>query len=241
VCAILRGFEEKGNMNKKSILAGLLLLLLSNVYGVDFAISGAELKLDIKAEYNRSFYFCWDIAAVGSVEINDWAAISGGLALGMTGVIFDIDTFVSGEFDMPFWEPLFLGIAYSYNGLPEYETHIHTLRPTVSVKGKWAGITVGPALRFTGVDSAVIFEPILAFSGFVNFYNTEKFRIGMRVANFTDYMPGNFGSYSLNLNSVVRFEKFSLINELELSQSGSSVLAATFYGIAYKGGVLFRW
>jgi hypothetical protein len=182
-------------MIKKGILTGLLLLLLSSIYSLDIAISRSELELKITPEYNRSFYFCWDIMAVGSLEINNLVTIKGGLAMGMTGITFDINTVISGEVDLPFWSPLFFGLGYTYNGLPGYKTNTHTLLPAVSVRGKWAGITIGPALRFTGFDSVVIFEPLLAVSAFANFYNTEKLRIGIRVANFSEFMAGNFRDF----------------------------------------------
>jgi hypothetical protein len=50
------------------------------------------------------------------------------------------------------------------------------------------------------------------------------------------------GSYSINLNSLARLtKKISLVNELELLQTGSVGLVANFYGIVYKGGVLLQW
>jgi hypothetical protein len=225
----------------KIICLFIFFFLVSKVYCLDFSIPRMELGAEFQPEYNRSLGFCWDISAFGSLKVNDLVTVKGGLALGTTGPVFDIDTFISGTVDMPFWTPLSFGLAYIYNGLPGYETNMHTLLPTVSVKGKWAGITLGFTLRFTGFDSVVIFEPMQAISAFANFYNTEKLRIGIRIANFNDFSAGNFGSYSLNLNSLVRFEQISLINEIELYQSGSSGLTANFYGIAYKGGVLFAW
>ncbi|GHV81624.1 hypothetical protein AGMMS49991_01820 [Spirochaetia bacterium] len=227
--------------DSKITLLFIFCLLVSKAYCLDFSIPGMELGAAFKPEYNRSLGFCWDISAFGSLKLNKLAAVKGGLALGMTGPGFDIDTYISGEVDMPFWSPLSFGLSYIYNGLPGYKTNVHTLLPAFSIKGKWAGITVGPALRFTGFDSAVFFEYTLAASAFANFYNTEKLRIGIRAANFNDFSAGNFGSYSLNLNSLVRFEQISLINEIELYQSGSSGLTSNFYGIAYKGGILFTW
>ncbi|GHV17554.1 hypothetical protein FACS189493_5370 [Spirochaetia bacterium] len=58
-------------MPKKGILTGLLTLLLFSVYSLDIAVSKVELDLEVTAEYNRSFYFCWDITAAGSVENNN--------------------------------------------------------------------------------------------------------------------------------------------------------------------------
>ncbi|GHV88827.1 hypothetical protein AGMMS50267_11870 [Spirochaetia bacterium] len=217
--------------------------MVSNAYCLDFSISGIELETAFTSEYNRSFRYCWDLSAIGAVKLNNLVAVKGGLDLGMTGIVFDIDTFISGELDFPFRFPLFFGFAYIYNGMPKYETNMHTLRPVLSVRGKRAGITAGPALRFTrfGFDPDRVFESMLMVSVFANFYNTEKLRIGIRAANFSEFSARNFGSYSLNLNSLVRFKQISLINEIELYQSGSSGLTSNFYGIAYKGGILFTW
>jgi hypothetical protein len=115
--------------------------------------------------------------------------------------------------------------------------------PALSLNGRWAGFSLGITLRFTSFSGeGAVFESILAFSGYVNFYNSEKLRVGLRIANFNDYTAGNFGAYYLTLNSMVSITKFVyLINDLEVRQTGSSGLSASFYGIAYRGGVIIKW
>jgi hypothetical protein len=64
----------------------------------------------------------------------------------------------------------------------------------------------------------------------------------MGLANFSDFYAGTMGAYSHSLNSLIRLGKhWSLINNIELLQSGSVALAANFYGIAYRGGFRFTW
>jgi len=71
---------------------------------------------------------------------------------------------------------------------------------------------------------------------------TDSLRIGLKAANFSDFTSYNFGAYFLNLNSAIRLnKKISLINEIEIHQSGSSTLASTFYGLIYRGGVALLW
>jgi len=50
------------------------------------------------------------------------------------------------------------------------------------------------------------------------------------------------GAYSLCLYSAVAINKqWSIINDIELLQSGSVGLSANFYGINWRGGVKFTW
>jgi hypothetical protein len=102
---------------------------------------------------------------------------------------------------------------------------------------------MGPCVRFTTFfDDPVIFESIMAFSAYVNFYNTEKLRIGMQCANYSSFIAGNTGAYFFNLNSTIRITRLLSVNsELEFDQSGSVGLAANFYGIAFKAGVTLTW
>jgi hypothetical protein len=85
------------------------------------------------------------------------------------------------------------------------------------------------------------------FSGFVDFYQTDKIRIGMGCANFDNFLAGNMGSYFLEFYSLIRLAKpetlrrLSLINEIRIEQTGSVGLDSNFYGIAYRGGLVCRW
>ncbi|MDR2553595.1 MAG: hypothetical protein LBD31_10600 [Treponema sp.] len=151
--------------------------------------------------------------------------------------------FAGGEAALPISLPLYAGLAYIYNGLPGYEIYSHTLLPLMSLKGRWAGIALGPGFRFTEFfGEPPVFESMISFSAYVNFLDREKLRLGLRCANFNNFNAGNMGAYFINLNSTVYLTKqCALINEFEILQSGSVALSANFYGIVYRGGVVFTW
>ena len=218
-------------------------LLAHNLPALNINLTGKEAGFDFRAEYNRSLFHSIDCAVLGAVEFNELYAFKGGISLGGTGDSFDIKTFTQGRIGPLFNIPLYFSLAYIYNGLPAYETHMHTLLPAASLNGRRAGITIGPGLRFTRFfGESALFESMLSFSAYVNFINNEKLRLGLSWANFSDFFAGTMGSYSLRVNSVIALnEHWSLINDLELLQSGSVGLAANFYGIAYRGGVRFSW
>lgn len=228
--------------NKKLSLL-FFLTLLQKLYGMDVEINRKELGIFFRPEYNRAFYFCSDISAVGAVELNERYTIKSGLALGNTGEEFDIKLFASGEAALPFAIPLYVSLAYMYNGLPGYETHTSAILPLVSLKGRWAGISAGTSLRFVSFFAEpAVFESMISFAGYVNFLNSNTLRLGLRLANFSDFIAGNMGAYSLNVNAAMRMtRRISLIHEIEIIQSGSVALAANLYGIAYRGGVVLSW
>jgi hypothetical protein len=229
-------------MGRKPLLL-LFLAFAQTVYAMDIRISGKELGLYVRPEYNRTFYFCADISAAGAVTLNERFTIQSGLALGNTGNEFDIKAFASGDAALPVPIPLYVSAAYIYNGLPGYETHTQAILPLISYKGRWAGLSLGTNLRFTSFfNEPAVFESMISFSGYVNFLNNRILRLGMRVANFSDFTAGNTGSYFLNLNSAIRLNgRTSLIHEIEILQSGSIAAAANLYGFAYRGGVVFSW
>ena len=206
-------------------------------------ITGKEAGFDMGVEYNRALGFFEDFSVLGSLELNDRYTVKGGLSLGKTEDGIDIKAFTLSRMFPKAGKSLHLDLAYIYNGLPAYKTHTHAILPLVSFSGRWVGISFGTSFRFTSFfGEPALFESMLSFSGYVNFLNREKLRIGMRFANFRDFYAGNTGSYSLSLNCLIRFnEKWSLINDVELLQSGSIALAANLYGIAYRGGVRFTW
>jgi hypothetical protein len=214
---------------------------VSGLYGLDF--SDAEFGFSVTPEYNRAFNQCWTFSGTGSLNFNERCTVKSGLSFWAAQAVYEVDTFISGEAVFPSSLPLSGSFAYVFNGMPDYDTGSHTLLPLISLKGRRAGISVGPAFRFNAFYyTRMAFESVLAVSAYVNFYNTEKFRVGLRCANFGDFAVGNFGSYFLNLNSSLKLTKmFSLINELELHQSGSSGLSASFFGVAYRGGLTVSW
>ena len=228
---------------KKEGLLLILFAVLQNLYGADIQITGKDLEAHFTPEYNRAFYFCWDISTVGSINLNNRYTIEAGLALGAAGSIFDIKIFTAGEMVLSSRVPLYFGLAYNYNGLPEYENHTHSILLLASFKKHWGGISLGHNFRFNSfLGEPPIFESGLLFSVYVFFINNDLLRLGLKAANFDDFTSGNLGAYFLNLNSVIHLnKKLSLVNEIEIRQSGSIALASNFYGLVYRGGAVFSW
>jgi len=228
---------------KKRLSLLILLMALQKLYGMDIQITGKDLGFYLTPEYNRAFNFCWDISAVGSIDLNNRFSLTGGLAMGTTGNVFDIDLFAGGETFFYAGIPIFISLAYKYNGLAEYENHTHSIPLLVSLKLRRVGFSMGPTFRFTSFfGEPPVFEPVLSISVYVFLIDNDFLRLGLKAANFDDFTHGNIGAYFLNLNSVVRLnKKLSLVNEVEIRQSGSVALAFNFYGFAYRGGVEFSW
>jgi hypothetical protein len=219
----------------------LLPFLLFRAHGAEPA--RGELGVYFHPEFNRAFYFSSEAAVLGGLRLNEWFSVRGGLALGHLGGEFDIKAAGGGEAALPVVIPLYVGVSALYNGLPAYETHVQSILPLVSLKGRRTGFSIGPNLRFTFfANEPPLFESAIAFAGYVYLLMNDTLRLGLRCANFSDFSAGNTGAYFLNLNSALNLGRhWSLINEIELFQSGSIGLAANFYGAAYRGGVVFRW
>ena len=219
----------------------IFLSLVQTLYGID--MSGKELGFYFRPEYNRAFYFCSDISAVGAIELDSRYTIKSGLALGNAGDEFDIKLFASGDAALPFALPLYVGLAWTYNGLPGYEAHTSAILPLISCRGRWAGLSLGTNLRFSSFfGESAVFESMISFSAYVNFLDNRILRLRLRLANFSDFVAGNMGAYSLALNGTIRMtEHSSLFHEIEMIQSGSIAAAANLYGVAYRGGVVFSW
>jgi hypothetical protein len=218
----------------------MVFLLVSDAHGLP--LTRAEIGCTFEPELNRTFYTGVAFASFGAVTVNTFAA-SGGVALGVLNNAFDMKIFAKAEYRLPIKLPLIFSFHYTYNGLPDYKTHIQSLLPMVALKGRWVGTAIGPAWHFTIFkQEPVIIEPIFAFSAYVNLYNTEKGRIGLECANYTDFVSRNMGSYSFRLYTSIRITPIcTFINDLTLYQTGSVGLAAQLYGIAYRGGIAFTW
>jgi hypothetical protein len=228
-------------VRKLIILA--FLVCVQEIHALDLEITGKEVEAQLKGEYNRGYYFYGEISAIGAVELNDRLKFKTGVSLGWAEDITDIRAFTNASYALPVKWPFGLGFSWIYNGLPEYEAHSHTLLPVISLNAKYGGISIGPGFRFTSLfKEAAIFESTLSIGVYANFVNNEKLRIGVSLANFNDFQANNFALYSLCFNSAVRINRcLSILNELELKQSGGDGLTAAFYGIALRGGARFTW
>jgi len=213
------------------------------IFSMDFQVTGKELGFFYSSEYNRAFNFCWDISTAGIVNLNDRHSVKAGVALGSVGTVFDIKGFVGGEAALPVNIPLYIGFAYNYNGLPEYKNNTHSIPLLFSYKGRRIGTVLGINSRFSSFQSeSAVFEPILIASVYLFILKTDILQFKIEAANFNDFSYGNLSAYFLKLNNTFNLlNRLSLINEIELHQSGSSVLVSNFYGVVYRGGVKFLW
>ena len=226
----------------------MVFLCVHSIHALDLKLTRKEAGIDVRGEYNRSFW-SWDISAIGEMELQKRYNFKSGIALGMLDRGADIKAFVSSGIDiLPNLTEekglAFYGnIAYLYHGMPEYYTHAHSVLPYLSLQGKWAGIALGSTFRFTRFSGGpAVFEPVLSFLGSVYVFQNDKLRLGLSCGNFSDFYSENLGALSLRINSDMRLnERWSLAFEIALLQSGIDSLATTFYGIAGKGGIRFVW
>jgi hypothetical protein len=234
-------------MGKSVAIRKLIMLIfficVREIHALDIEITGKEAEAHIRGEYTRNYNFFGDISTIGGMELNNRLKFRTGFCLGWAEDITDIKLFSSVRFGLLAKWPLGVEFSWIYNGLPEYEAHSHTLLQFISWNAKYVGITIGPGFRFSSFFSeSTIFETTLSVGIYANFVNNEKLRIGVSLANFNDFQANNFALYSLCFNSEVRITPhWSLLNELELKQSGGDGLTAAFYGIAMRGGARFKW
>lgn len=230
-------------MKKYGTLIFLLTVIIP-LHGIE--LSGAEFGLGFHPEYTRSFHYSWDFFAFGRLELNDSFFLGAGIAAGKTWDVFDIDAYAFTEFAFPFFRkylPVNVKFSYIYNGLPAYQTHIHTLLPVFSVNWRWLGFSAGETLRFTCFGGGpAIFEPILAYSVYVSPFNSPGADIRISLANFDDFTANNLGSYFFALNSRFAVGSFvSISSELKVAVSGNVGRITSVYGISVKQGIVFRW
>ena len=221
----------------------VFIICVRQLHALDIAITGKEAEAHLRGEYNRNYNFSGDIQTIGAVELNNRVKFKTGLSIGWARDITDIKIFSGARCSLLEKWPLGLGLSWIYNGLPEYKAHSHTILPFISWNDKYWGAAIGTGFRFTSFFSELtIYEPTLSFSIYANFVNNEKYRIGISLANFNDFQVNNFTFFSLCVNSAVRITPcWSLLNELELKQSGGDGLTAAFYGIAMRAGAGFKW
>jgi len=219
----------------------IFLITQNNIHTAE--ITDGEIEAYLRGEYNRAFNYCGDISAIGSIEINNIFNFRLGFSLGKMADSTNINTHTSAAIT-PFSRiPVGFHIIYIYNGIPDYENHTHTILPLVSFNTARAGISAGLSLRFASFFGEIAqFESILSLSIYFNFINNDKLCLGLGFVNFSDFQAKNFGAYSLKFNTVIRLDdKWQIVNELELSQSGGDGFSTTFFGFGWRGGVKFKW
>jgi hypothetical protein len=213
---------------------------MQNLHALDIRVTEKEAGFFIKGAYDQTFLGYGELSVEGAAELNNRYTFRGGIALGKSR---DIKAFAGGQF-YPVVNKIFnVKLAYLYKGLPEYDYREQTIMPLVSFDGRRAGIALGSGFRLSSFfGESLLLEPFPSFSVYFDFLKNEKLRLGISCANYDDFSSGNMGSFWLRLNCSVRLDRqWSFSNEFDLLQSGSGVLAASFYGIAGRGGVKYTW
>jgi len=206
-------------------------------------ITSKEVEGYLKGEYNRAYTYYGEISAIGAVEFNKMVKLRGGLAVGRSVGNTDVGAFINACYS-PFTNiPLNFSLSYINNWLPEYKSHTQTILPLVSFNARIAGVSLGINFRFSSYfDDPAIFESILTFFAYFNIINTSSLKIGAGAGNFNDFYAKNIGAYSLLIYSVLYLdENLSIMNDIEIMQSGGDGLTANFYGFAWRGGVKYSW
>jgi len=209
----------------------------------DIEITKIEIETFINSDFNRTFEFVGYSTLAGKIEFNKLVAVKEGISLSWSENVNDIKIFTNATYHILSNLPLEVKFAWVYNGLPDYDTHSHTIAPLVSWNAKYYGISIGYGARFTsffGEDPLV--EHLLPLGVYVNFINNNKICVGMSLANFDDFRIDSFIAFALAAKVSVAINKHaSIINELEFRQSGVDGLTATFHGIVWKGGLKCTW
>jgi len=219
----------------------ILLFCVQTAYGVD--LTGKEVEAFLTVEHNRSFNYNIGLSAAGGIELNSVCKLRSGVSIGKDLDSANVNAFLGGGYS-PFSKlPIIFSLSYIYNGLPDYESHAHSILPFISYNTKRAGISLGSNFRLTSFfGEKAQFEPILSSRVYFNFINSETLRIGVSAGNFNEFYAKNMMAYSLNLNTLIRFnDNWHIINEFELMQSGGDGFSTTFYGFCWRGGARFTW
>lgn len=208
-------------------------------------LTGADLKIEFRLEYNRTFLFCFSESVIGGLTLNDRFRFAAGFASGTLGDEPETRLFGAGSANIVLFPAgaLSFGFAYIFHGIPGFEMRSNSIRPMLSYTGRRWTAALGMNLQFTRFFGEYqVFEPVFVFSASVVLLQNYRFSLKIRGANYSDFDAGNMAKYSFALSGAYRLnERVSLTSAIELMQSGSIVLAATFYGFAFMGGVRFSW
>ncbi|MDR1788024.1 MAG: hypothetical protein LBR16_06205 [Treponema sp.] len=222
---------------------------LGTAQGAGIAVKG-ETAAALTLDYNRAFGFCSAGEITGSVELNRAAVFRAGLLAGgesldtEQGGIFRAGAFFDIEYRFFFSKAaLAVRLSYKNNAIPQYMFSEYGLGSLVSIQAWIFEAALGLTNRWTFYgQGAPLRELVPSYLLSVRLFQNDRFRAGLAVANFDAFNAQNFGSYFYTLSCVWRFAgNFSLLNELSLHQAGSINMTANFYGIVYKGGLVWTY
>jgi len=230
---------------QRIIFSVCLFIISVNIYSLNMEITEAEASFLLHPEYNSSMHFSWDAGISAMIEINKLLILKGGITIGQSWDILALDTYVSAEYRIPFFNfiPISLKTAFIYNGLPSYKINTSSLIPLAALTWRYFDASVGCKLRFTSfTEGPVLFEPIFAYSFAVNLYNAENHLVRIVFANYDDFTANNLEAYIFKLQNRSRLTgNIYISNELKIDISGNVWELISVYGISYRIGVIYKW
>jgi hypothetical protein len=221
-------------------------LLGGNVRGQALSLSGIKAGVGTVQNYNRGFYYFWDLTGFFSAEFNGNLRLDCAAALGQRGEIWGLTAAAGLEYGLPFFRPfvpLYLRARYLYDGLPAWETDTQSLIPSAALEWKWFGLSLGYTLRWTlFAGEAALFEPVLAYGVYGKLYAAEDSSISLRVSNFGDFYADNLGSVHLVLDNRFQITPGIQVKcDFDLVLSGNVKRIVSVYGVSFSEGIIFRW
>jgi len=230
---------------KRIIFSVCFFIISGCIYSLNMEITGAEAGFLLHPEYNSSMHFSWDAGISAMIELNKLLVLKGGFAIGQSWDILALDTYVSAEQRIPFFNfmPISLKTAFIFNSLPAYKINTGSLIPLAALTWRYFDASAGCNLRFTSfAEGPVLFEPIFAYSVAVNLYNTESHLVRLVFANYDDFTANNLEACFFKFqNRSGLTENIYISNELKIDISGNDWKLISVYGISCKIGVIYKW
>jgi len=230
---------------QRIIFSVCFFIISGKIYSQNVEITEAEAGFLLHPEYNSSMHFSWDAGISAMIELNKLLVLKGGIAIGQSWDILALDTYVSAEYRIPFFNyiPISFKIAFINNSLPAYKINTSSLIPLTVLTWRYFDASVGCNMRFTSfVEGPVLFELILAYSFAVNLFNAENHLVRLVFANYDDFKANNLGANFLKLQNRFRLTgNICISNELRIDISGNVGRLNSIYGISYRIGVIYKW
>jgi hypothetical protein len=250
----LDGVRQGNNKIKKSYIIYIYILSGAGLYALPseqeaggakeggFRVSLREATISIHPGYDKVFYQQCAAALSGAMEFNSFLMVKSGVRFWKSKASFETGAFLNTEIPLPVLRMLRFRVSYIFNALPEYEYYSSAVQPVAMIAGRTAGVLLGAAFRFLNIYGTPLHEQAISFSTYINAIHNDRFLLGARLANFNSWQADNLGSYRLTIYTRYRLRPaIAIMNELELMQTGSGSLAATYYGVVLNTGVTFTW
>jgi hypothetical protein len=212
--------------------------------GITPFTAGSTASGGYAGDYNRSYGFGWNVTASGKAEVFSRLGVRATVSLGQTGAFFDIEAAVRADYRLPFERlPLSVSAVYFVYGMPVWNYAVHSVLPLVSLDWKRGGFALGPLFHFLDIDgmTGVYTEFNIAFSWYVRLYSGKTFALNLRSSNYTESAAASIGDMFLGFEGTVNVRRhWTLFFNADVKMTGMYAAAATFWGVSFGAGILYR-